>query len=55
MRNYVDCSQKRQYQTETEAERVAEHQMSQNPGLQLRVYCCDTCQSYHLTSKPQRY
>ncbi len=55
MRYNADCSRKRQYRTETEAERVAEHQMSLNRGLDLRVYYCDTCQSYHLTSKPQLY
>lgn len=54
MSHYADCSQKRKYGTKAEAERVAEHQMSRNPGLLLRVYYCDTCQDYHLTSKPQR-
>lgn len=55
MRHYTDCSHKKQYRTEREAERVAEDQMSRNRGLQLRVYYCDNCLNYHLTSKPQRY
>ena len=55
MHSFTDCSHKNQYRTETEAERVADHQMSLRPGLQLRVYRCDSCQSYHLTSKPRRY
>ncbi len=52
---YADCSQKRQYGTQAEAKRVADHRMSQSQGLQLRVYYCDNCQSYHLTSKPPHY
>ncbi len=55
MRYYADCSRKQQYRTKIEAEQVAEHQMSMNYGLVLRVYYCDTCHSYHLTSKPQQY
>lgn len=46
-----DCSGKRGYRTEQEANEVAAHQMSLNPGLALRVYCCD-CGMYHLTKTP---
>lgn len=48
---YVDCSHKRAYSTREEAERVAVHQMSLHPGRDLRVYDCDQCGKYHLTSK----
>lgn len=47
-----DCSHKRAYESEYEAQRVAEHQMGKTPGLELRVYECDGCEKYHLTSKP---
>jgi hypothetical protein len=51
----ADCSRKRRYETEREAEEVAEHEMGLNPGLVLRVYYCAICRAYHLTSKPRRY
>ena len=50
-----NCSRKRAYATAWEAQEVAEHQMSMNPGLVLRVYRCPNCGSYHLTSKPARF
>lgn len=50
----ADCFRKRGYETEHEADEVAAHQMSLHPGLELRVYLCDTCRRYHLTSKPRR-
>ena len=52
---YVDCSQKRAYKTEREAEEVAAHQMSLHREKDLRVYECDQCYSYHLTSKPKHW
>jgi hypothetical protein len=55
MLGIVDCSHKRRYESEQEARAVAEHQMSLNPGRVLRVYRCDRCWKYHLTSKPRRY
>lgn len=55
MQRVVDCSRKRAYSTEWEAAQVADHQMSLNPGLVLRVYCCDGCGSFHLTHKPRRF
>lgn len=54
MLHLVDCSRKQAYATEWEAAQVAEHQMSLNPGLILRVYRCD-CGWYHLTHKPRRF
>jgi hypothetical protein len=55
MLSLADCSRKRRYPTEWEAEQVAEYQMSLNPGLILRVYYCAACGSYHLTHKPRRF
>jgi hypothetical protein len=52
MRRFVDCSHKREYETEEEAEAVARHQMSLHPGLVLRVYYCENCWKFHLTSTP---
>lgn len=49
------CSTKRIYFSQAEAESVADHQMSVNYGLSLRVYYCDVCRAFHLTSKPRRY
>ena len=44
---------KRKYASEAEAQATARHQMSQERGgsLQLRVYRCLYCDSWHLTSK----
>lgn len=50
-----DCSHKRAYETEEEAEQVAEHQMAQDENLSLRVYYCQRCSMYHLTHKPRRF
>jgi len=55
MLRVADCSRKRGYETEREAEEVAGHQMGLHPGLVLRVYYCEMCWKYHLTSKPPRY
>ena len=55
MLQVADCSRKRSYSTEWEAEQAAEYQMSLNPGLVLRVYHCSSCGCYHLTHKPRRF
>ena len=41
---------KRRYSTRQEAERHAEHALNTR-GVRLRVYQCDCCWGYHLTSK----
>jgi hypothetical protein len=50
-----DCSRKRAYLNEQEARDTAEHQMGLHPNLVLRVYFCDGCRTYHLTSKHHGY
>lgn len=35
------------------AMRAARRQMSKHRGMMLRVYRCDECKSWHLTSMPQ--
>jgi hypothetical protein len=46
-------SGKRMYANEGEANSTAAHQMSnkESGGVQLRVYKCMYCESWHLTSK----
>ena len=55
MNHLRNCYSKRAYHSELQAEGVAEHQMGLHPGLVLRVYHCDICGKYHLTSKPPRH
>ena len=48
--NQVDsCRQKKRYSNQTEAERAAEVQMLSNMNLELSVYHCPICQTWHLT------
>ncbi len=55
MKRIPDCSHKRAYETEEEAQEVAGDQMEQAEGLLLRVYRCEGCEMYHLTHKPKRF
>lgn len=41
---------KKSYKTEDEAKKTAEIQMLVNQGLELKVYKCDLCNYWHLTS-----
>ena len=45
------CQNKKAYKSETEAKKSAEYQMILNRDLDLKVYYCKTCDSWHLTKQ----
>lgn len=48
---YYSCASKRPYKSQSEARKYA-NRLEQVRGKKLRVYFCETCQRWHLTSKP---
>lgn len=51
---YFRCIKKRRYRNETHAIAIAAKCMAERPETVLRVYYCQTCQHFHLTSKPTK-
>jgi len=50
----MECSSaKRSYLTNASAMRIARRQMTRQKQVVLRVYRCEECKQWHLTSTPQ--
>lgn len=51
----ASCSNKRKFRNRIDAENQVELQALEQPALNLEVYQCDKCGSWHLTRiKPRR-
>lgn len=50
---YYSCASKHLYRSQSEARKYA-NRLEQVRGKKLRVYFCEICQRWHLTSKPLR-
>lgn len=50
---YYSCASKHSYRSQSEARKYA-NRLEQARGKKLRVYFCEICQRWHLTSKPLR-
>ena len=48
---YYSCASKRPYKSQSEARKYA-NRLEQVRSKKLRVYFCEICQRWHLTSKP---
>ena len=48
---YYSCARKRPYKSQSEARKYA-NRLEQVRSKKLRVYFCEICQRWHLTSKP---
>lgn len=46
----LPCEDKKVYSTEKEAIEASEARMAEHLGLELAIYQCNVCQSWHLTS-----
>lgn len=46
----LPCESKQVFVSEEEAIKASEDRMAENLGLELAVYQCHVCQSWHLTS-----